>query len=284
MLVTGCSSGIGRATAVEFLDAGWAVYATGRDVAELEPLAERGAATAELDVTDAGDVERVVERVHEEAGGVDVLVNNAGYGQFGPLADVTTDEVMEQFDVNTFGPHRLVRAVLPGMHDRGRGRIVNVTAAANRLSLAGMGAYTGSKLAFESMSDALRAELAPSGVDVVVVEPGIVATDFYDRALAELPTDRSAAYADLYRVLDAIGVVERRPPGVNAPEAVARAVRRAATAADPRARYRVGAFAKGGTAVGTVVTGGLRDRATRLALAVLASEPVQRLVRAYRDD
>lgn len=283
VVVTGCSSGVGRATARTFLDAGWTVYATSRDADDLGGLADSGASTAELDVTDDGDVERVVGRVREEAGGVDALVNNAGYGQFGPLEDVSTDEVVEQFDVNTFGPHRLVRAVVPGMRERGRGRVVNVTAGANRLSLAGMGAYTGSKLALESMSDALRAELAASGVDVVVVEPGLVATDFYDRALAELPTERSAAYRDLYRVLDDIGVVERRPPGVNPPEEVARTIRRAATAADPEARYRVGAFAKGGTAIGNVVTGGLRDRATRLGIAVLASEPVQRLLRAYGD-
>jgi NAD(P)-dependent dehydrogenase (short-subunit alcohol dehydrogenase family) len=284
VLITGCSSGIGRATAEAFLADGWDVYATSRNATKLDALAEQGAETVKLDVTDDGDVRTVVSRVREESGGVDVLVSNAGYGQFGPLEDVSTEEVIDQFDVNTFGPHRLARAVLPGMRERGRGRIVNVTGGANRLSLPGIGAYVASKLALESMSDALRAELADAGVEVVVVEPGVVATDFYNRVLADLPADRTPAYADLYSVLDDVGVVERGPPGVNAPEDVAQVIREAATAPRPDARYRVGAFATVGTAAGTVVTGRLRDRLARLGISLLSREPVQRLLRQYGEE
>ena len=184
-LVTGCSSGIGYETARALLADGWRVYATARsrDRDGLEALADRGADIAALDLTEPDDVERVVERIREEAGGVDCLVNNAGYGQFGPIEDVPTDRLEHQFAVHCFGPHRLIRAVLPGMRKRGRGRIVTVTSAADRLALAGIGGYTASKWAMASLSDALRQELAGSSVEVVVVQPGIVATPFYDRAV-----------------------------------------------------------------------------------------------------
>ena len=167
-LVTGCSSGIGYETARALLADGWHVYATARDRDRdgLENLADRGAELAALDLTEPADIERVVARVRDEAGGVDCLINNAGYGQFGPVEDVPTDRLERQFAVHCFGPHRLIRAVLPDMRERGRGRIVNVTSAADRLALAGIGGYTASKWALASLSDGLRQELVGSDVEV----------------------------------------------------------------------------------------------------------------------
>ena len=266
-LVTGCSTGIGRATAREFADAGWEVYATARDPADVADLDADGARTAALDVTDASAVEAAVERVFEAEGRLDCLVNNAGYGQFGPVEDVPIERVREQFDVNTFGPLRLVHAALPRMREAGEGTIVNVTAGFGSLSLPGMGIYTGSKYAFESWSVALRQEVAAHGVDVVAVEPGIVATDFYDRALAEIGSiDHTGAYADLYRVLDSIGAVERGGPGINPPERVAATILEAAADDRPDPVYRVGLLATLGTYAGRVVRGRVRDRASRLGL------------------
>ena len=285
VLVTGCSTGIGRATALEFLEDGWEVYATARNPVDVEALGEKGCNVAALDVTEADDVERVVDRIFDDEGRLDCLVNNAGYGQFGPVEDVPMEKVIEQFEVNTFGPLRLIRAALPRMRERGRGTVVNVTAGVGGLTVPGLGVYTGSKFALESATDALRQELSPFGVDAVMVEPGIVATDFYDRALAELAElDHSAAYDDLYRVLDDIGAVEAGGPGINRPERVARTIVRAATADDPDPVYRVGPSATLGTYAGSVVRGRTRDKASRLGVKLASRESVQRLLRRRAAD
>ena len=282
-LVTGCSSGIGRATAEAFLEAEWTVYATARDAGDLADLASRGCRTAELDVTDPGDVERVVDRAYEEAGSLECLVNNAGYGQFGPVEDVPMERVREQFEVNTFGPLRLVKAVLPRMRERGRGTVVNVGGGFRGVTGPGIGVYTGSKYALHSMTDALRQEVADAGVDVVLVLPGVVATDFYERTLEEVGRyEHSPGYEDLYAVLDDVSVVERGGPGVNPPERVAETILAAATADSPAPSYHVGALSSVGSLAGTAVRGRLRDAASRTAVRGLASDPVQRLLERRR--
>ncbi|MFC7155493.1 SDR family oxidoreductase [Halomarina halobia] len=244
-LITGCSSGIGRATARAFLDDDWTVYATARDAADLVDLAESGCETAELDVTDEEQVRAVVDAVLGEQGRLDCLVNNAGYGQFGPVEDVTTDALHRQFEVNVYGPHRLMRAVLPHMRERGEGRIVNVSSVAGRISTPGMGAYAASKFALEALTDALRNEVAPHGVGAVLVEPGPVESGFARRAngeLEELP--RSDAYETVYRLYDDSEVFGGGSPIAVRPDQVARTVLEAAVTPDPRARYPVGGFAE----------------------------------------
>jgi len=305
-LVTGCSSGIGYETAQTLLADGWDVYATARDRDRdgLENLADRGAEPVALDLTEPADIERVVARVHDEAGGVDCLVNNAGYGQFGPVEDVPTDVLERQFAVHCFGPHRLIRAVVPGMRERGRGRIINVTSAADRLALAGIGGYNASKWALAGLSDALRQELVGSDVEVVVVQPGLVATPFYDRALRELDAAATAArspsstdedvtidatdadvtvvrptqYTDLYRVLQQVRAVEGGGRLVNNPEDVAETILTAATVPDPETHYRVGPLPLLGSLYGTLVPATLRDQLTKLGIRLAASEPVLELL------
>ena len=277
-LVTGCSTGIGRATARRFREAGWEVYATAQDADEIGDLREAGRRTVELGVTDDAAVRAAVDRAYDERGRLDCLVNNAGYGQFGPVEDVPMDRVVEQFDVNAFGPLRFVRAALPRMRDHG-GTVINVTAGVGNLTLPGIGVYNGSKYALESITDALRQEVTAEGVDVVAVEPGFVATDFYDRALAELDSlARSPAYADRYRVLDRIGVVEWGSLGINDPDRVAGAIHSAAVADSPDAVYRVGPVAVGLTYLGQPLRGRLRGRVTRAGVALLASDLGQRLL------
>ena len=281
-LVTGCSSGIGRATAERFADAGWEVYATARDPGELDDLAASGCRPVELDVTDADAVEAAVDRVYEERGHLDCLVNNAGYGQMGPVEDVPVDRVVDQFDTNTFGPLRLIRAALPRMRERGRGTIINVGAGFGSLSIPGLGAYTGSKYALHSLTDALGQEVSDKGVDAVVVEPGLVATEFYDRAEAELDgIDRTSAYADLYRVVDDVDLVERKPPGVNTPERVAETIHEAATADRPKSVYRVGTLATVGTLFAAVVRGRARGVVTRAGVRALGSRPAQAVLERF---
>ncbi|WP_135819854.1 SDR family oxidoreductase [Halostella litorea] len=244
VLITGCSSGIGRATAKAFLDEGWRVYATSRDVGDVEDLADAGCETAALDVTDDDQVDAVVEKVVAETGRIDCLVNNAGYAQMGPVEDVPVEDVRRQFDVNVYGPHRLSRAVLPHMREQGDGTIVNVSSLAGRVSYPGSGVYCGSKFALEAMSDALRAEVAEFDVDVALVEPGPVETKFTERVEEEVDgLPRTDAYASLYKILDDTAAIGGGGPASVPPRRVAEVVLNAASSTEPEARYPVGPFA-----------------------------------------
>jgi NAD(P)-dependent dehydrogenase (short-subunit alcohol dehydrogenase family) len=266
VLITGCSSGIGRATALAFADEGWTTYATARDEADLAALADAGCATAELDVTDGDAVERVVERIVDEEGRVDCLVNNAGYGQHGPAEDVPVDLFSRQFDVNVVGPHRLVREVLPHMRAAEDGTIVNVSSVAGRLAVPGMSAYSASKFALEGYSDALRGEVDRFGVDVALVEPGPVETSFRDRVDHELKgLARTEAYEPLYKAQEDASLISGdASPFASTPEEVANTVLEAGVSTDPDPRYVVGGFAKA-VLYGRFVPDRLRDRLLGLA-------------------
>ena len=245
VLITGASSGIGRATAEAFLDDDWQVWATARDEADVEDLGAQGCETAELDVTNARECERVVAAVVDAAGRIDCLVNNAGYGQYGAVEDVSTAELEAQFDVNLLGPHRLVREALPHMRARDNGAIINVSSVSGRLSLPGQGGYAASKFALEGLSDALRVEAGEFGVDVVLIEPGPVETNFDDRAREERENgDRTGAYDWLYRAHEDSRVAGVQDALSVTPEAVALTIRDAANASDPEPRYPVGEGAK----------------------------------------
>ncbi len=243
VLITGCSSGIGRAAAQAFRAEGWRVMATARDIDDIGLLAEDGCETAALDVTDETAVDAVIDSAIDTFGQLDCLVNNAGWSQLGPLEDVSTARLHRQFEVNVYGPHRLARAVLPHMRARGDGTIINVSSAIGRHALPGCGAYSASKHALEAMSDALRAEVRQSGVDVVVIEPGTVETSFRSRATRELAgLDRSAVYSPLYRLLDDWSSLDGVPTAIDA-EAVADVIVNAASATQPESRYVVGPVA-----------------------------------------
>ena len=246
VLITGCSSGIGRATAETFLDEDWTVYATARDTDDIEALAEAGCKTQELDVTEDEDVAAAVERVVAEDGRIDCVVNNAGYGQFGPLEDIPVEELHAQFDVNVYGPHRLARAALPHMREQGEGTIVNISSVAGRVASPGMGAYNGSKFALEGISDAMRPEVDPHGVDVVLVEPGPVETNFGERRNEELDrrTEMSGAYDTIYDFHEDQQTLGGKNTVAVLPEDVAETVLEAAVSPDPKARYPVGQFAR----------------------------------------
>ena len=259
VLITGCSSGIGRATALAFVEEDWCVYATARNPADIETLGEAGCRIATLDVTDPDDVERVVERVVDEEGHLSCLVNNAGYAQFGPVEDVPTEKVHRQFDVNLYGPHRLLRAALPHMRAQEDGTIVNVSSAAGRLSFPGGGIYAGSKFALEAMSDALRNEVDEYDVDVVLIEPGPVETSFTERAEAEVYGDSddtpddgddvpgiepSGAYESFYELFSDTRLVGGGGLGAVPPERVAEDIVEAASSTKPKARYQPGTAAR----------------------------------------
>lgn len=183
VLVTGCSTGIGRATAVRLARAGHVVYATARRLEAVADLEAEGCRTLQLDVTDEASMTAAVEAVVAERGAVEVLVNNAGYSQSGAVETIPMDALRRQFETNVFGLVRMCQLVLPGMRQRRWGRIVNVSSMGANFTFPGGGAYHATKYAVEALSDALRFEVAGFGVEVVVVQPGLIRTSFGDTAV-----------------------------------------------------------------------------------------------------
>jgi NAD(P)-dependent dehydrogenase (short-subunit alcohol dehydrogenase family) len=246
VLVTGCSSGIGRATAERLARRGWTVYASARRPEALEGL--QGCRTLQLDVTDDASMRAAVERIEREEGAVGVLVNNAGYSQSGAVESVSLEDARRQLETNLFGLARLAQLVLPGMRRQGWGRVVNVSSMGGRLTFPGGGWYHASKHAVEALSDALRFEVQGFGVDVVVIQPGLIRTSFAEAAVGSIEQEEEGPYARFNAVVGAAtaGVYEnpvaRRFGG--RPEDVAEVIERAVAARRPRTRYRVTASAR----------------------------------------
>lgn len=193
VLITGCSSGIGRATALRLAGAGWPVWATARRVETLAELRSAGCRTLALDVTDEASMVAAVAEVEREAGAVGVLINNAGYSQSGAVETVPLEAVRRQFETNVFGLVRLTQLVLPAMRAQGWGKVVNLGSMGGRLTFPGGGHYHATKYALEALSDALRFELAGFGIDVVLVEPGLITTEFGATATASLGESEGVA-------------------------------------------------------------------------------------------
>jgi NAD(P)-dependent dehydrogenase (short-subunit alcohol dehydrogenase family) len=196
-LITGCSTGLGRALARVVLARGWNAVVAARDpetVVDIVAVSPRTALAVKLDVTDGGQIAEVVRQTEARFGALDVLVNNAGYGYRGAVEEASDAEIRELFDTNFFGLVAMTQAVLPGMRARGSGYIVNISSVGGRMAAPGSGFYSASKFAVEGMSDALRKEVNPLGIGVMVVEPSGFRTDFAGRSLRQ--SDRTiAAYA-----------------------------------------------------------------------------------------
>jgi NAD(P)-dependent dehydrogenase (short-subunit alcohol dehydrogenase family) len=245
ILITGSSSGIGRATAIEAAGRGHQVFASARRREDVADLTAKGIETLALDVTEAVSIAKGVAAVLGTAGRIDALVNNAGYGQYGAIEDVSPEEWRAQFDVNVFGAIAVLRAVLPSMRSARRGTIVNVSSLAGKVTVPFAGAYCASKHALEAISDALRVEVAPWGIRVVVVEPGPIQTRFGDRS--RQATARILAtpgpYLSFYENAEKASEKEFQR-GRRNPEAVARVIVRAIESKRPRTRYRVAPLAR----------------------------------------
>ena len=248
VLITGCSTGIGRATAERLAEKNWRVYATARRLEAIADLAKRGCRTLALDVCDEASMRAAVAAVEQAEGAVGVLINNAGYGQEGAFEEVPMEEIRRQFETNVFGLIRLTQLVLPAMRRQGWGRIVNLSSMGGRLTLPGGAFYHATKYAVEAMSDALRFEVGAFGVAVVVVEPGPIKTQFGDTAVASVRRlDGASPYAAFNAVLARkIREAYEGPMGRFAagPDAVARVIERAISASRPRTRYPVTAAAR----------------------------------------
>jgi NADP-dependent 3-hydroxy acid dehydrogenase YdfG len=249
VLITGCSTGIGRATAEHFVKHGWTTYATARKPETLEALEQLGCRTLALDVCDEASMEAAVKAVEEDAGAVGVLVNNAGFSLVGPIETQSMERVRNQFETNVFGLVKMAQLVLPGMRAQGWGRIINLSSMGGKLTFPGMGFYHGTKYAVEAISDALRYETRPFGVRVVLVEPGLIKTAFGDTAYSHgsAATEPGSVYAQFND-----GVNERLVSSyegamgmlATGPETVAKVIEKAAGSKRPKARYVVTLGAK----------------------------------------
>jgi NAD(P)-dependent dehydrogenase (short-subunit alcohol dehydrogenase family) len=242
VLITGCSSGIGRATALRLLRSGLIVYATARDLDAIADLRAAGCRTLSVDVTDEDSMRSAVEAVEEGHGPVGALVNNAGYSLSGALETLPMAEVRRQFETNVFGLLRMCQLVLPGMRHVGWGRIVNISSMGGRLALPGGGAYHASKYAVEALSDTLRFEVSGFGVKVVLVEPGFIRSGFAATATAGM--DPTAGPYGPFNDEVARVTVEAYDDGLLArlggePDDVAKAVERAVVRRNPPARLAV---------------------------------------------
>lgn len=242
VLITGATSGIGRTTALHLAARGYHVIATGRRTAELDRLRTETPAGARLDtlvldVTSAASIAAAHAEVDRLTGGygLDVLVNNAGFGVVGPLTEIADAELRRQYDTNVFGLMAVTRAFVPAMRARGRGRIVNVSSMGGKMTIPFMAAYNSTKYALESLSDGLRYELRAFGIDVVLIEPGVIHTGFADTAMAPVQQYDGSPYAGAIAKAD---VLRKRLESTGAqPVVVARAIHKAIRRRRPAARY-----------------------------------------------
>jgi NAD(P)-dependent dehydrogenase (short-subunit alcohol dehydrogenase family) len=242
VLVTGASAGIGKATALEFTRAGHIVYGAARRVPNMDDIRAAGGRPLALDVRRPADLERVVNTVIEEQGRIDVLINNAGTVLHGAAEDIPLDRAREQFEVNVFAPARLTQLVLPYMRERGSGTIVNVSSIGGEIALPLGCWYYATKHALEAYSDSLRMEVAPFGIDVVIIQPGIIKTGFEDHTAQDLrEISGTTAYGEM---AEAMAQRAEAQLGENSqgsdPGEVALTILQAVEAGQPETRYAVG--------------------------------------------
>ena len=249
VLVTGCSSGIGRASADLLVKAGHTVYATARRTESLAELEAAGARVLALDVTSEDSMAAAVEHIEAEHGRVGTLVNNAGYGEYGTIEEADLDRVRKMFETNVFGLARLTQLVLPGMRRAHRGRIINIGSMGGRMTFPVGGYYHATKYAVEAISDALRNEVRRFGIDVVLIEPGMTRTGFEDNVHSSVAngagTQADSPYAELLasNAANTSGGYSN-PLMATGPESVARVVLKALESEHPRSRYLLTPVAK----------------------------------------
>jgi NADP-dependent 3-hydroxy acid dehydrogenase YdfG len=243
VLITGCSTGIGAATAGHLAANGYTVYATARRIETLKPLVAAGCRALALDVTDEDSMRDAVAEVEAEHGAVGALINNAGYSQSGALESIPLDDIRRQFETNVFGLIRMCQLVLPSMRAAGEGRIVNIGSMGGKLTFPGGGVYHATKYSVEALSDAMRFEVQGFGVKVVLIEPGLIVTDFAKTAVNSVnATADDGPYASFNRAVGERTEGTYKGPLAKlggGPEDVAKVIRRALEARRPKPRYTV---------------------------------------------
>lgn len=246
-LVTGASSGIGKATAIALKEAGFLTYATAPNASDLDELKAKGCETIQLDVTDENQAREAIRTAERHNGAIQVLVNNAGYGQYGPIEEIPIDDVRRNFEVNVFGLLRMCQLALPGMRQFGAGRIINLSSVAGEMSQPGSGIYHATKHAVEAIDEALRIEVSYFNIQVIGILPGPVNTHFDEVAIAQIPDVSADSPYKIFKENLVKATREMLKPGgtgVLEPEDVAKVIVEAATVESPDRRYHVGTMSK----------------------------------------
>ncbi|MDC9818288.1 oxidoreductase [Pectobacterium polonicum] len=269
ILVTGASSGIGEATALRLKASGHTIYAAARRIERMQKLADADIRVLPLDVTDSVSVQTVVDTIIAECGRIDVLVNNAGYGSYGTVEEVSPEEGRAQFDVNVFGAVRLTQLVLPHMRAQRSGTVMNITSMGGKIYTPLGAWYHGTKFALEAISDCLRLEVEPFGIDVVVIEPGGIKTEWADIAAAKLlEVSGRGAYAKQAEAMADSMVGESSRKRQSSPLVIADTIAQAVSARRPKTRYAVGFGAKPMIGIRRLLSDRLFDRFMRMATGI----------------
>ena len=249
VLITGAASGIGKATALAFVKKGYITYATDMGTSNMQDLEKLGCKILNIDVTIDSSMANSIKAIEIETGGIDILVNNAGYGQNGVIEELSIDKIRKQFEVNVFGLIRMTQLVLPKMRERKSGRIINIGSVGGDFTTPGASAYHASKWALESFNDGLRGELRQFGIEVVLIKPGGVYTNFMNTANKLYPRPLADSAYNKFREKfvaqsNAIFDPKKKTYGILTPEKVAFVILKAAEKRKPKTRYKIGALAK----------------------------------------
>lgn len=246
VLITGASSGIGKETAKTLINSGYKVYAVARRIDQMADLKHMGGIPLAMDITKDDDIVSVVEQINRDCGGVDILINNAGYATQGPVEQLSLPEARRMFEVNLFGLGRLTQLVLPTMRENKSGKIINISSGAGKIYFS-MGAwYVASKHALEGWSDCLRVEMKPFNIDVVLIQPGAISTEFNDVSLNPL-AERFAdgPYRDMVNSLVEFSTqAEQDNKNSSPPSVITDLIMKAINARQPKTRYAGGAMVK----------------------------------------
>lgn len=243
VLITGASSGMGESTAMQLSEKGYKVYGAARNVNKMKKLEDYGISIIPLDITNDTSIVECVNTILKREGRIDILINNAGYGSLGAIEDVSIEEAKHQFKVNIFGLARITQLVLPSMRKNKYGRIINMSSIAGKIYSLFGGWYNASKHALEGLSDCLRIETKPFGIDVVIIEPGIINTPWSGIATKNLRNvSGKGAYSKMANKIATY--MDKQYSTGTTPDVLARTIVKAAIAKNPRTRYVAGAMSK----------------------------------------
>lgn len=271
-LVTGASSGIGEATALKLHERGFTVYGAARRLDRMQNLTQAGIHSLSMDVTDDASMQTAIDTIISQSGRIDVLINNAGYGSYGAVEDVPLSEARTQFDVNVFGAVRLIQLITPYLRKQRSGTIINITSMGGKIHTPLGAWYHGTKFALEAISDCLRMELEPFGINVVVIEPGGIKTEWAGIASEKLRTvSGHGPYAPQAHAMAESMIGEASIKRQSSPQIIADTIAKAVSARSPKTRYAVGFGAKPMIFMRKILSDRAFDRLMRQATGISAA-------------
>ena len=260
VLVTGASSGMGKDFAHRLLADGYTVYVAARSIDKMADLEAAGAIALKMDISKDAEIVAAVARIREGHGGVDVLINNAGFAQYGPVEETPVEKARYQFEVNLFGLARLTQLLLPAMRDQGKGLIINISSVGGVIHTPLGAWYHATKHALEAWSDCLRLEVASFGIEVVIVRPGFIGTAFGEHLSEHYEGDREGPYREIVAALARAADDPKTRARMSPPSVITDVILRAVRADRPRTRYAAGAMAKPLIALKRILPDRLFDR------------------------